>query len=34
MGAIGREEVVDIRLCIGDDIDPPGVVGGVGVLCI
>lgn len=31
MGAFGRVEVAAGRLCIGEDVDPPGVVGGVGV---
>lgn len=31
IGAFGRVEVAAGRLCIGEDVDPPGVVGGVGV---
>lgn len=32
IGAFGKEELADGLLCIGDEIDPPGVVGGVGAL--
>ncbi len=31
IGAFGRTEVAAGRLCMGEDVDPPGVVGGVVV---
>lgn len=32
IGAFGKEELATGRVCNGDDDDPPGVVGGVGLL--
>lgn len=31
IGAFGRVEVTAGRVCIGEDVDPPGVEGGVAV---